>query len=216
MATKTFDFKRSENKARSLIVGALGATLLLAALAPQNTRAVFITDGGLPGAKAFTATVGPNRTAQRLGNFLSGAADPRGPLGTRSRGIPGAGGFIPAAPSAIAPGTSGAIPPVDVAENTVAQPPLTPAVQSGPVSGTTGGVQPFAPGMAQPVAGAPGFGVVTPGTPGGNPGTPTTPGTPETPVSAVPEPTTWTMLLGGFLLIGCALRMRRRDRPQAA
>ena len=30
MATETFDFKSGENKARSLIVGSLGATLLLA------------------------------------------------------------------------------------------------------------------------------------------------------------------------------------------
>lgn len=224
MATKTFDLKRSENKARSLIVGALGATLLFAALAPQNTRAVFITDGGLLGAKAFTATVGPNRSSRLLGNFLSGAADPRGPLGTRSRGIPGPGGFISATPGAVPPATPGAIPPGDVASNAFTQPPSDANGVSGLGNGPTGGAQPFAPGFAQPIAGAPGFGVVTPGTPGtpgspGNPGTPGNPATPTnpgTPVSAVPEPTTWMMLLGGFLLIGCALRMRRRAQVQAA
>lgn len=59
----------------------------------------------------------------------------------------------------------------------------------------------------------PGF--VVGGSPGGQPG----PGAvvnPEipAPVSAVPEPTTWLMMICGFLFVGFSLRSRRRASPR--
>ena len=222
MATQTLEFKSGENKARSLIMGALAATLLVAALAPQNTRAVFIIDGGLPGAKAFTATVGPNGAGPRPGSFLSGLAGPRGPVGQRSRGIPGAGrpgerNVVPVGPQ----GATGAIPPVALADNSFTQPGRDAAVDAGVGAAPSGAGQPFAPFVSQSVSGS-GFGGTTPGTPGtpGSPGSPGTPGTPgtttPTPVSSVPEPSTWAMLLGGFMVIGMALRQRRRGATRLA
>ncbi|WP_242139356.1 MULTISPECIES: PEPxxWA-CTERM sorting domain-containing protein [unclassified Sphingomonas] len=227
MAVQVSEFNRGENKARSLIVGALSATLLLAALFPQNTRAVFITDGGLPGAKAFTATLGTTGPGQRS-SYLSGIAAPRGPLDRRSATTPAAYGPARRADTPAVAFTRGVPPtapvgtgPVEVAANTVSPPGRDALVDAGLGTPASGTAQPFTPAISQPVAGASGFSGANPGT--GTPGTTTpgtttpgtttpgttTPGTP-TPVSAVPEPSTWAMLLGGFLMVGCALRLRRR------
>ncbi|RZM32484.1 MAG: PEP-CTERM sorting domain-containing protein [Sphingomonas sp.] len=35
-------------------------------------------------------------------------------------------------------------------------------------------------------------------------------------MSSVPEPSTWAMLLGGFMVIGMALRQRRRGATRLA
>lgn len=220
MATQQFDFKRGENTARSAIVVVLGALFLLGGLGPQNTRAVFLTNGGLPGAQAFTATLGPNG---QVANFLSGVAGPRGPVaGGPARDRSGARpveavtprNAVPATDTAqTVPGT--ALPGVSVPVGRDAG--VDAGLGNGPAGG--GGGQPFTPGIRQPIGAAPGFG----GTPTG-PGNPTNPVDPTnptnpvnptdptgpTPVSSIPEPSTWAMLLGGFLLIGWSLRRARR------
>jgi hypothetical protein len=229
------DLKRGENRARAITTAALGATFLVAALAPQNTRAVFIIDGGLP--KAFTATLADSG-AGRSASYLSGLAGPRN-LGLRRAEVPGLafprgarpGGAVPAGatPAGTTPdvGTGNAVTPLPRQE-------LASVDTANP--GQTGAGQPFSPFIAQPTGAASGLAATTPGTgtpgtgtpgtgtPGtGTPGTGTpgtgTPGTgTETPdnVSAVPEPSTWAMLLSGFLLIGVALRRGRRRATAAA
>lgn len=223
MAEQVSDFKRGENKARTITVGVLSATFLIAAMAPQNTRAVFITDGGLP--KAFTATLASNGAGPgRNASYLSGLADPRTPgRGLRRADVPPAAfvlGARPVTPVGAAPGAS--------APDAVAPAPLPPVQLASVGTGgnqPNGGGQPFAPAIQQPGAGSSGFAGTTPG--GGTPGTPgsgtpgsgtpgtgnpgTVPATP-TPVSAVPEPSTWAMLLSGFLVVGSALRLARRTR----
>ena len=229
MAEQVSDFKRGENKARALTVGVLSATFLIAAMAPQNTRAVFITDGGLP--KAFTATlasngagIGPGTVSNRNASYLSGLADPRTPgadRGSRRSEIPPAGFVLgarpltPVAPGGAAPGAVG-----PVAETPAPLPPVDVASVGTGGTGPTAGGQPFAPIIQQPGAGSSGFvgttpGGGTPGSPGsgtpgaGNPGT--VPASP-TPAPAVPEPSTWIMLLSGFLVVGSALRIARQTR----
>ena len=233
MAEQVSDFKRGENKARALTVGVLSTTFLIAAMAPQNTRAVFITDGGLP--KAFTATlasngagirsgIGPGSLSTRNASYLSGLADPRAPgadRGTRRSQVPPAGfvlGARPLPPVAPGGGAPGAVGPV--AETPAPLPPVEVASVGTGGTGPTAGGQPFAPVIQQPGSGSSGFAGTTPG--GGTPGTPGS-GTPgagnpgtgtdtPTPAPAVPEPSTWVMLLSGFLVVGSALRMARRTR----
>ena len=227
MAEQTSDFKRGENKARAATVGVLGVTFLIAAMAPQNTRAVFVTDGGLP--KAFTATLASNGPGEsvsypgRNASYLSGMADPRAPgAGRRLRrsDVPPPG--FANGPRAVPP--VGGAGPGASAPDGLTQPILPPDQLASVATGSNaplGAGQPFAPTISQPTAGAPGLTASTPGggspgsgTPGaGNPGTGTD--TP-TPVSPVPEPSTWVMLLSGFLLVGGALRMRRPSRHVAA
>lgn len=86
---------------------------------------------------------------------------------------------------------------------------------SVPPEGTGGGVPGGVPAISIPGVGG---GIVPPvvtTTPPSNPGTPSTPTTPTTPTTpAVPEPSTWAMMLLGFLLIGpSARRARLRNRP---
>lgn len=227
MAEQVSELNRGENTARTVTVGALSVVFLIAAAAPQNTRAVFITDGGLP--KAFTATVDSDGPARRA-SYLSGLAGPRGPAATRSGNPPADRGTRRAEYPGVA--FARGLPPVSSAGDTVADPNAIPFVQDVVADVATGSPapegagQPFSPVIAQAVTGAPGFvaspGGGTPGT-GGTGGTPATGGTPgtggtgnpntgtnnPTPVSAVPEPSTWLYLLGGFLMIGGALRRRR-------
>jgi hypothetical protein len=226
MAEQVSDFKRGENKARAITVGVLSSTFLIAAMAPQNTRAVFITDGGLP--KAFTATLASNGAGPgRNASYLSGLADPRAPgRGLRRADVPPAAFVLGARP--VTPVTPVGAAPGAVAPDAVAPAPLPPVQLASVENGgnqPNGGGQPFAPAIQQPGAGSSGFAGTTPGggtpgapgsgtpgsgTPGaGNPGT--VPATP-TPVSPVPEPSTWAMLLSGFLVVGLALRMARRTR----
>jgi len=221
MAEQASDFRRGENKARAITVGVLSATFLIAAMAPQNTRAVFITGGGMP--QAFTATLasngpGPGRNA----SYLSGLADSRTPgagRGLRRSDVPP--GAFGAGARPVTPGT-----PIGTAPGAVAPNAVTPAslpsveIASIPAGSVvpTGGGQPFAPTIQQPGAGSSGFAgttpdAATPGTPGsGNPGT--VPATP-TPAPAIPEPATWLMLISGFLAVGCVLRMGRSTRRSA-
>jgi hypothetical protein len=49
----------------------------------------------------------------------------------------------------------------------------------------------------------------TGGVPGGN-------GTPPETVTAVPEPSTWLMMIAGFFLAGVSLRSRRREKARAS
>jgi hypothetical protein len=71
-----------------------------------------------------------------------------------------------------------------------------------PVAGIgIGGSTPVVPGG--PGAGGPGTGTPT------TPTTPTTPVTPEPVPGAVPEPSTWLMLIGGVGMLGAGLRRRR-------
>jgi len=215
MAEQVSDFKRGENKARAI-----------AAMAPQNTRAVFITDGGLP--KAFTATLASNGAGPgRNASYLSGLADARAPdRGLRRADVPPAAFVLGARP--VTPVTPVGAAPGAVAPDAVAPAPLPPVQLASVENGgnqPNGGGQPFAPAIQQPGAGSSGFAGTTPG--GGTPGAPgsgtpgsgtpgaenpgTVPATP-TPVSPVPEPSTWAMLLSGFLVVGSALRMARRTR----
>lgn len=65
------------------------------------------------------------------------------------------------------------------------------------------------PGFIIPIGGGPGSPGATP--PGSDPGccTSTTPGDPETPVvPAVPEPSTWALLMLGFFMVGATLRAK--------
>ena len=229
MAEQVSEFNRVENKARSIIVAALGATFLLGALAPQNTRAVFIIDGGLPGAKAFTATLGPNGRP-RGASYLSGLAGPRGPVDSRYGRTPNRVRSADTPPGAFTRGPAPVVPVGSVPNgaNAVAPLPREALADAGLGANTPNGTPAqFTPIISQPVAGGSGVpvgGTDTPGNPGtGNPGTgnpgagnPGTPGTDNPPpVSAVPEVSTWILLLSGFLMIGATLRNGRRKRADA-
>ena len=123
MAEQVSEFNRVENKARSIIVAALGATFLLGALAPQNTRAVFIIDGGLPGAKAFTATLGPNGRP-RGASYLSGLAGPRGPADSRYGRTPNRARSADTPPGAFSRGPAPVVPVGSVPDGANAVAPL--------------------------------------------------------------------------------------------
>ncbi|WP_294392027.1 PEPxxWA-CTERM sorting domain-containing protein [uncultured Sphingomonas sp.] len=114
----------------------------------------------------------------------------------------------------------GDIPLVDAINAPTA--PVISGVPDGPFRRITDGFAPRAPRVpallpppgfpgtyVPPLGGGGGF----PGGPGGSntPGNPGTPGNPDTPpiVIPVPEPSSWALMLGGFMLVGYALRRRR-------
>ena len=95
-------------------------------------------------------------------------------------------------------------PPTEFALNT-APLELTPYESLGPYDFGTG----VGPSPLVAAQGPGGVLIVPPGDVGGGV---TTPPTPAPPVAAIPEPSTWAMMLAGFGFIGFALRRRPRTR----
>lgn len=226
-----------EHRAHLLLLGAVGAVLLIAATVTKNERAVFLTEGtGLP-AKAFAAMVPSGRSlSNNVDPVLAQRSFSRSDLSELTSGRRPSTPPLPA--NTLAPNPSFAIP---------AQPQVTlgaPAAESvlanpNPVELASLSPTRFAPIIPQPSAGGGGIPnsggggttdptnpvdttppVTTP-TPTPTPTptasttptppitTPTSPATPVAPpVTTVPEPGTWTMLLLGFFAIGVAGRRR--------
>lgn len=183
--------------------------LLVVAIAPQNTRALFLKDEGQSAAKAFTAVVPALDAASSQAEFSL----------LKAAGRLRAGGSSPRL--ANAPGSSGG----------ATNPPLLPdtllsLLSSGPGSPGSGGdgagfsgpaTGPFGKGLTstsggQQSNGPSGNGPVAPGLPGPTAGAPGT----QVEVPAVPEPATWTMMLLGFFAIGTAMRRRNTPSRQGA
>lgn len=200
------DFKEAyiENHRRQqLMVLGVSFVFLLLAAAPRQERVLFITDG--LGIKAFGANLAPPEIddavrysmefppfdVPRKAYFVrtprrptTGAASPFGPL-------------TPTGPNAFAPAAS--------AE------PEAPAGAPGDVVAPVATIPP-GPGFpfAPPSFGPPPSSVAAP-VPTATPPvtTPTPPATSPVIVPGVPEPSAWLMLIGGFAVIGLALRRRR-------
>lgn len=205
------------------IVALLGCLLLLNAMTSVNERALFLPSGARPGAFAAIPEPGPVRPIGGTGFLplplplrpalltppLAGIANPPTTLAPPVGAPEGIG--IPAAPNAGAP--------VQAPAQSDA---FTPDALNAPGSvGPGTAFNPAAPGAFFPgTAGAPGTpGSGTPGNPstgtpgngdnGGNGGTPT-------PVAALPEPTSWLLMIVGFFVMGGALRRRRSAGPAHA
>ena len=102
-----------------------------------------------------------------------------------------------------------------VADNAVSSSAVTNALTPGSQDGVPGGGEQLVTGNNPGFGGGPGGGFIFPGTGGG--GVVVAPPPPPVPpiTSAVPEPSTWAMMLVGFWGIGASLRSRRRRaRPQ--
>lgn len=217
MTTSDLDLLRNHRRQRSLLTG-LSLVALMLAIAPRQERALFITDA--TGLKGFVASVPPIDYASlaRL-TRLPSLFDDVGPRGFFAR--------TPARPTGSVPGlatpgddvTTPAAPfvpsgePLGEGAGPALQDAAVPAFPAGP-----GGGFPFTPiGLSPPG--------ISPAAPVDTAVTPPTPVATDTPVvtptpvatstptpgitPAVPEPTTWALMIFGFFLAGGLLRRRR-------
>ncbi|MBL8657227.1 MAG: PEPxxWA-CTERM sorting domain-containing protein [Altererythrobacter sp.] len=115
-------------------------------------------------------------------------------------------------PVAVVLGSSPMIPEVIPGIEQPLTPAAVPGVFAAPAPGGPGPVVPipgFIPPAAPPFIGVPGTNPNPNPEPTPNP-TPNPTPTPTDPVPAVPEPSTWLMMIVGFGLVGRAMRVRRR------
>lgn len=226
MEQTTADLLTKERRRQRMMVASVVLGLGLVIISSRSERAMFQFGLGTPGVFATLRDAGPAmpRVAFREGNpaaFFAGL----GRFG-RPAAEPGNGRIIPAASleqigprpdSLMFAGPESQLPP---GEGFLTDP-LNPDVTPGP--GTISLSDPGDPGSRRVISkdDGPGGGTDSPspggGTDGPSPGGGTNgpgpsggtdgPGTP----SAVPEPSSWMLLIGGFLGIGAMMRARRRQ-----
>ena len=211
MTKEAYHVSRLEQSGFAATVTIGSGLFFFMAMAPQSGRALFINDDGKLAAKAFIAVVPTLDQARSQAELsLLNAA------GVRSSGA--AAGLTNPARSRV--GT--AAPPLlrgTLPSLLASGPSAGSAGQSvdgasfgGPATGPLGSDSSSLAGGQQP-SGLTGTGPAAPGLPVPTAGAPATPVT-QDPVPAVPEPTTWLMMLFGFFAIGSALRRRTKPLQQ--
>jgi hypothetical protein len=202
-------YERNHRDQQYMLVGGM-ALALIGSLAPRNERALFVT-GADTAPKAFAAIAPPPAA-------FSGLFDIATPFRPRAYqiGIPrrrsSRGGGVPDGLTNVRPAgaTPGDVSPVSSTSSPTQLASLDPTgfgLPGGPLAGS--GPLSFGPGATAAGPGAP----VVPTDPsapgGGGSAGPGIPGNPVTPVGAVPEPSTWAMLLLGFFGLGTLFRRGR-------
>ena len=210
MAQQTSETSRFERSGFAAAVTVGFGLFSILAMAPQSARALLIKDEGQPAAKAFSAvvpTLDPSRSQAELS--LLNAAGVR----TSSASAALTGGARPRSGSTGQPLLPGTLPSL-----LSSGPGAGPAGQSGSGASLGGpATGPLGNGASSPAGGEQSRGLT--GTAPAAQGLPVpTAGAPanQAPVSAVPEPTTWAMMLLGFFAIGSAMRRREKPSQQSA
>lgn len=204
METSTATFPRFERSGFATIAVVLGAGLFVIGIAPRSERALFLKDDARLPAKAFSAVVPPlDATRSQLERSLLNNVGSRSSRSGQSQTTPAPPQFV-ASNQGLLPGTLPTLLSTGTAPG--AAPPATdgtpPAGDSTLPSGTPSAPTGSQPPVTTPATGSP---PATPGLPVPTAGAPAD----DVPVSAVPEPSTWAMMLLGFLAIGSVARRRK-------
>lgn len=218
MSDSVRDIVRNESRRQAIAVGLVVGAAALMSFAPRNERRMF-TVPTLPSAMAVMEAPIPTDLTSPIMGYLYGLGGVGGPLdGFGRRGFAGprtAGPGGRGMPSTVGPAGTGS--PAD--PNVFFANPVT----APPVGSTPGFVTPSTGPGGIPLGSGPGSGT-TPGGGGGIPGVSPlplpelpnelTPVPPQTvtppPLGAIPEPSSWAMMICGFGMIGAAMRSRKR------
>lgn len=206
MATVEIPYPRFERSGFASAAVATCVILFLVGIAPRNERALFLKDDSQLPAKALTAVVAPLDAvrSQVEKSLLRGAGALTGSRSSRS-GDSSTNAGRPRFVASNTPVIPGAISSLLSNAGTPGAGPGATAADTPPPSGTT----PAPTGGQAPTS-----------TPQTTPGTPTSPPGLPAPaagvIAAIPEPSTWAMMLLGFFAVGGVIRRRAPVARQLA